>query len=159
MGLLWTVFFSASKLDGHWINAAIMSRPWTLSVSGVNGGVGWPGLRASAWWLEGLSKDYISFWLTAILYYKKSLKHSCQVRVLYATLGFFFVKLREKNPWSRVVVFWAYLKKYGCLLGKSDKRLRLLAVNQCKYKCRREICQMFRLLIGEKSHSIHVFVM
>ncbi len=36
-------------------NAAIMSRPRTLSVSGMNGGVGWPGLRASAWWLEGLS--------------------------------------------------------------------------------------------------------
>ncbi len=30
-------FFSAWKLDGHWINAAIMSRPRTLS---VNGGVG-----------------------------------------------------------------------------------------------------------------------
>ena len=74
MGLLWTVFFSASKLDGHWINAAIMSRPRTLSVSGGEWGVGWPGLRASAWWLEGLSKDCISFWLTAILYYKESLK-------------------------------------------------------------------------------------
>ncbi len=35
----------------------------------------------------------------------------------------FFVKLREKNPWSRVAVFWAYLKIYGCLLGKSDKQL------------------------------------
>ncbi len=35
----------------------------------------------------------------------------------------FFVKLRGKNLWSRVAVFWAYLKKYGCLLGKSDKRL------------------------------------
>ncbi len=31
----------------------------------------------------------------------------------------FFVKLREKNPWSRVAVFWAYFTKYGCLLGKS----------------------------------------
>ncbi len=36
----------------------------------------------------------------------------------------FFVKLREKNPWSRVAVFWAYFTKYGCLLGKSDKQLR-----------------------------------
>ncbi len=27
-------FFSDSKLDGHWINAAIMSRPRTPSVSG-----------------------------------------------------------------------------------------------------------------------------
>ena len=72
MGLLWTVFFSASKLDGHWINAAIMSRPWKLSFSGGERGVGWPGLRASPWWLEGLSKDCISFWLTAILYYKKN---------------------------------------------------------------------------------------
>ncbi len=50
--------------------------------------------------------------------------HSCQVRVLYATLGFFFCKVAGKNPWSRVAVFWAYLKKDGCLLGKSDKRLR-----------------------------------
>ncbi len=118
MGLLWTVFFSALKLDGHWINAAIMSRPRTLSVSGVNGGVGWPGLRASAWWLEGLSKDCISFWLTAILYYKKSvtLKHSCQVRILYTTLGFFFCKVVGKNPWSRVAFFWAYLKKYALLV-------------------------------------------
>ncbi len=38
----------------------------------------------------------------------------------------FFVKLREKNPWSRVAVFWAHLKKYGCLFGKSDKQLRFL---------------------------------
>ncbi len=37
--------------------------------------------------------------------------HSCQVRLLYATLGFFFCKVAEKNSWSRVVVFWAYLKK------------------------------------------------
>ena len=27
-------FFSASKLYGHWINAAIMSRPWKLNFSG-----------------------------------------------------------------------------------------------------------------------------
>ncbi len=66
---------------------------------GVNGGVGWPGLRASAWWLEGLSKDCISFWLTAILYYKKSLKlkHSCQVHVLYATLSFFCRSCGKKS--------------------------------------------------------------
>ncbi len=122
MGLLWTVFFSASKLDGHWINAAIMSRPASL---GVNGGVGWPGLRASAWWLEGLSKDCISFWLTAIFYYKKSLKlkHSCQVRVLYSTLGFFFCKVAGKKSLVAGCGFWAYLKKYGCLFGKSDKQL------------------------------------
>ncbi len=50
--------------------------------------------------------------------------HSCQVRVLYATLGFFFCKVAGKNPWSRVAVFWAYFTKYGCLLGKSDKQLR-----------------------------------
>ncbi len=49
--------------------------------------------------------------------------HSCQVRVLYATLGFFFCKVAGKNPWSRVAVFWAYFTKYGCLLGKSDKQL------------------------------------
>ncbi len=48
--------------------------------------------------------------------------HSCQVHVLYATLGFFFCKVAGKNPWSRV--FWAYFTKYGCLLGKSDKQLR-----------------------------------
>lgn len=81
MGLLWTVFFSAVKLDGHWINAAIMSRPRTPGVSGVNREVGWPGVRASAWWLE----DCISFWLTAISPNKKiadaeaSLKTSCSV--------------------------------------------------------------------------------
>ncbi len=66
-------FFQCSETRRSLDNAAIMSRPRTLSVSGMNGGVGWPGLRASAWWLEGLSKDCISFWLTAILYYKKSL--------------------------------------------------------------------------------------
>ncbi len=44
----------------------------------------------------------------------------------------FFVKLREKNPWSRVAVFWAYFTKYGCLLGKSDKRLCFfIYVRQC----------------------------
>ncbi len=48
--------------------------------------------------------------------------HSCQVHVLYATLGFFFCKVAGKNPWSRVAVFWAYFTKYGCL-GKSDKQL------------------------------------
>ncbi len=50
--------------------------------------------------------------------------HSCQVPVLYPTLGFFFCKVAEKNPWSRVAFFWAYFTKYGCLLGKSDKQLR-----------------------------------
>ncbi len=50
-------------------------------------------------------------------------RHSCQVRVLYVILGFFFCKVAGKNPWSRVVVFWAYFKRYGCLFGKSDKRL------------------------------------
>ncbi len=50
--------------------------------------------------------------------------HSCQVRVLYATLGFFFCKVAGKNSWSWVAVFWAYFKRYGCLLGKSDKQLR-----------------------------------
>ncbi len=63
-------FFQCVETRRSLDNAAIMSRPRTLSVSGMNGGVGWPGLRASAWWLEGLSKDCISFWLTAILYYK-----------------------------------------------------------------------------------------
>ncbi len=66
-------FFQCSETRRSLDNAAIMSRPRTLSVSGMNGGVGWPRLRASAWWLEGLSKDCVSFWLTAILYYKKSL--------------------------------------------------------------------------------------
>ncbi len=50
--------------------------------------------------------------------------HSCQVRVLYPTLGFFFCKVVGKNPWSRAAFFWAYFTKYGCLLGKSDKQLR-----------------------------------
>ncbi len=50
--------------------------------------------------------------------------HSCKVRVLYTTLGFFFCKVAGKNPWARVAVFWAYFKRYGCLLGKSDKQLR-----------------------------------
>ncbi len=50
--------------------------------------------------------------------------HSCQVRVLYPTLGFFFCKVAGKNPWSRVAFFWAYFTKYGCLFGKSDKQLR-----------------------------------
>ncbi len=48
-------FFQCSETRRSLDNAAIMSRPRTLSVSGMNGGVGWPGLRASAWWLEGLS--------------------------------------------------------------------------------------------------------
>ena len=34
MGLHGAVFFIDSKLDGHWMNATILSRPWTLSVSG-----------------------------------------------------------------------------------------------------------------------------
>ncbi len=48
-------FFQCFETRRSLDNAAIMSRPRTLSVSGMNGGVGWPGLRASAWWLEGLS--------------------------------------------------------------------------------------------------------
>ncbi len=48
-------FFQCLETRQSLDNAAIMSRPRTLSVSGMNGGVGWPGLRASAWWLEGLS--------------------------------------------------------------------------------------------------------
>ncbi len=48
-------FFQCVETRRSLDNAAIMSRPRTLSVSGMNGGVGWPGLRASAWWLEGLS--------------------------------------------------------------------------------------------------------
>ncbi len=36
----------------------------------------------------------------------------------------FFCEVAGKNPWSRVAVFWVYFKKYGCLFGKSDKRLR-----------------------------------
>ncbi len=48
-------FFQCLETRRSLDNAAIMSRPRTLSVSGMNGGVGWPGLRASAWWLEGLS--------------------------------------------------------------------------------------------------------
>ncbi len=97
---------------------------------------------------------------------------SCQVCVLYATLGFFFCKVAGKNPWSGVAVFWAYFKRYGCLLGKSDKQLCFfiyvrrilqctdwhsvcsqLIANQCNNKCCSVICQMFRTLIGEKSHS------
>ncbi len=48
-------FFQCLETRRSLDNAAIMSRPRTLSVSRMNGGVGWPGLRASAWWLEGLS--------------------------------------------------------------------------------------------------------
>ncbi len=48
-------FFQCLETRRSLDNAAIMSRPRTLSVSGMNGGVGWPRLRASAWWLEGLS--------------------------------------------------------------------------------------------------------
>ncbi len=42
-------FFQCLETRRSLDNAAIMSRPRTLSVSGMNGGVGWPGLRASAW--------------------------------------------------------------------------------------------------------------
>ncbi len=89
-------------------------------------------------------------------------RHSYQVRVLYQTLGFFFCKVARENPWSQVAVFWAYFKKYGCLLGKSDKRLRFfiyvrhilqcidwhsvcsqLIANQCNNICLRVICHMF----------------
>ncbi len=37
------------------------------------------------------------------------------------TLGFFFCKVAGKKSLVAVAVFWAYLKKYGCLLRKSDK--------------------------------------
>ncbi len=33
-----------------------------------------------------------------------------------ATLGFFFCKVAGRNPWSRVAVFWAYLKKIWLLV-------------------------------------------
>ncbi len=56
-------FFQCSETRRSLDNAAIMSRPRTLSVSGMNGGVGWPGLRASAWWLEGLSSLLIHFYV------------------------------------------------------------------------------------------------
>ncbi len=81
-------FFQCLETRRSLDNAAIMSRPRTLSVSGMNGGVGWPGLRASAWWLEGLSslfnpllcpktlvfwgrqliKTYLLFFLACLLY-------------------------------------------------------------------------------------------
>ncbi len=35
----------------------------------------------------------------------------------------FFVNLREKIHGRGFAFFWAYLKKYGCLLEKSDKQL------------------------------------
>ncbi len=54
-GAAFSVLFQCLETRRSLDNAAIMSRPRTLSVSGMNGGVGWPGLRASAWWLEGLS--------------------------------------------------------------------------------------------------------
>lgn len=41
---------------------------------GMNGAVGWPGRRASAWWLENQSKGWIPFWSTAILRYTASLE-------------------------------------------------------------------------------------
>ncbi len=125
MGLLWTVFFSASKLDGHWINAAIMSRPRTLSVSGVNGGVGWPGLRLlrDDWRVcrkTASPFDWQRFCTIKSRWRWSTVAKSAYYKRLCASL---FVKLREKNPWSRVAFFWAYLKKYGCLLGKSEKQL------------------------------------
>ncbi len=53
---------AASKLDAHWINTEIMSRPMEE----------WPGLLRADW--RVMSKDSISFWLTAILCYNKLLK-------------------------------------------------------------------------------------
>ncbi len=41
-----------------------------------------------------------------------------------ATLVFFFCKVEGKKSLVAVAVFWAYLKKYGCLLRKSDKPFR-----------------------------------
>ena len=46
LGLHRTAVFSATKVDGHWINSAIMSLPRTLSVSGGEWRVGWPGVDA-----------------------------------------------------------------------------------------------------------------
>lgn len=37
-------------------------------------GLGWPGRRAIAWWLEDQSKGWIPFWSTAILRYTASLE-------------------------------------------------------------------------------------
>ena len=51
-------------------------------------------LRACAWWLEGLSKDGISFWLTAILYYKKSLYKYFHV---WPILGYIRSQLKVKR--------------------------------------------------------------
>ena len=48
MRLHGTVFFIASKLDGHWINAQICPAPGRSASLGVDGAVGWPGL---AWTL------------------------------------------------------------------------------------------------------------
>ncbi len=47
----------------------------------------------------------------------------------YRDLGLLF-KLRKKSLVA-VAFFWAYLKKYGCLLGKSDKQLCFFIYVRC----------------------------
>ncbi len=83
---------------------------------GVNGGVGWPGLWASAWWLEGLSKDCISFWLTAILYYKSrwrwSYSSSVPSRILqvHECTHFYYKQLKSVRSNYGNFLFWLSCK-------------------------------------------------
>ena len=61
MGLHRTAFFSASKVDGHWIMLRLCPFHGRSVSLGVIRGGGWPGCWASALWLEGLRKTDLLF--------------------------------------------------------------------------------------------------
>ncbi len=102
-GAAFSVLFQCLETRRSLDNAAIMSRPRMLSVSGMNGGVGWPGLRASAWWLEGLSSLFnpllcpktLVFWgrqliKTYLLFFVACLLYTVTYQLLDIFFFFFF---------------------------------------------------------------------
>ncbi|XP_056448321.1 NACHT, LRR and PYD domains-containing protein 12-like [Gadus chalcogrammus] len=90
MRLHGTVFFIASKLDGHWINAQICPAPGRSASLGVDGAVGWPGL---AWTLGfrvmigGSVESLNHFLIDSYLRYTQSLHYRSSVpsRILQVT--------------------------------------------------------------------------
>ncbi len=98
--------------------STLIAGEWLLS--GVNAHV----IHDANFVCEGLPAQFaVKTALASVTYVgvKSTVAKSAYHTQLWAS---FFCKVAGTNPWSRVAVFWAYFKKYGCLLGKSDKQLR-----------------------------------
>ncbi len=166
-------FFQCLETRRSLDNAAIMSRPRTLSVSGMNGGVGWPGLRASAWWLEGLSSLFnpllcpktLVFWgrqliKTYLLFFCSLFAiHIVTYQLLDIFFFFFFINDKEaaasRNAKRRLVWAWAWSSDYDAYHSVSPfptQSHRGFCMCSRKTNC----CNLHRIF-HTISHHIHCF--